>query len=197
MSMDSDPRRSAEEFRVRTAEVRSDGWRMYRAFRGEDFDVRAWEWLLEAGPVARPGATESVVAGWCGALIAYNAWATSVGRPPATEADLVKGGAGKLLPVIFRAVLTRPAIRARRAETYARLTDQRLEETLGTIRAQQLASVWLASQGDLAAVASVTPGEDRLAVALITSILRTRAERHSVAAVRTSALAGRDAARAG
>lgn len=82
-------------------------WNFYRVTRGTDFDVAPWEWFMEASPFAN-GEPHQILTDWGHTWQAYNAWAFSVGRPPATFDDLARGGASDFLPELVALVSTWP-----------------------------------------------------------------------------------------
>lgn len=85
-----------------------DGWRLYQATQGTDFQIDPWQWLAEAAPFEEAPEERKVVE-WGRAWVAFNAWAGSVGRPTATPADLQKAGIGQFLLPVAAAVLTWPS----------------------------------------------------------------------------------------
>ncbi|WP_123955560.1 hypothetical protein [Frondihabitans sp. 762G35] len=140
-----------DDFRA-VANFDGDGWSLFEATRGNDFQLEPWQWIAEAAPFEN-SADDSRRIAWGRAWVAYNAWAGSVGRPPATLVDLQNAGINDHLRSVARAVISWPAWRDAGAD-FTQWSDGDLIHHLATLRAQSVAVEVLAVTESLSRVGS-------------------------------------------
>ncbi len=130
-----------------------DGWGLYGATRGTDYDIEPWQWLAEAAPFANTPDEQRRVQ-WGRSWVAYNAWASALGKPAATMSDLQRAGMGADLLPSAQAVLTWPAWNDPGAD-FTAWSESDLIHHLATIRARQEAMDILARSDGLSHVGEV------------------------------------------
>lgn len=125
---------SKAEFVAIARNFDGDGYGLYGETRGRDFDIGIVEWSAEAQPYVDQGSHDEQIHIWARALVGYNAWAASIGRPVMSAGDYGRAGASTVASDVLRAVQSWPVQQHVKGVDFSTWGLEDLEWTLAQIR---------------------------------------------------------------